>query len=53
MDLLNNRIFNAKLQDSITINNHEVTIGDKISEGGYAIVYQATDTKTGEVMALK
>lgn len=53
MEMLNPRVFTSKIQDSITVGKHEVTVGNKISEGGYAIVYKATDTKTGDVMALK
>jgi serine/threonine protein kinase len=28
-------------------------VGDKISEGGYAIVYEAKDSASNEIMALK
>ena len=35
------------------IGQYEVNIGNKISEGGYAFVYKATNTKTQEVYALK
>ena len=45
--------FTSKMQDSLTINGHEVTVGPKISEGGYAIVYKANDVHSGKLMALK
>jgi len=53
MELLNQNVFSTKFQDSFTVNKHEVTVGDKISEGGYAVVYKAIDSHSGKMLALK
>lgn len=52
MEGLNQKIFSA-VAETLTINKHEVTVGGKISEGGYAVVYKAKDNATGKVLALK
>jgi len=45
--------FGGALQDSVIIGKHEIITAGKISEGGYSVVYKATDVKTQEMMAVK
>ena len=39
--------------ETIKVGKHDISIGGKISEGGYANVYKARSAQTGEIMALK
>lgn len=55
MDLVTSKMdfITSKISEWLTIGRKEVTVGTKISEGGYAVVYKAFDTTTNELYALK